>query len=62
MSHVFTEITGVASMFGCVCMLFVCAAQLKQLFEAALPRTRMAQPWDMQRPAFQTVSKQAVLF
>lgn len=39
-----TIITGLASLFGCLCMAFVCAAQLAELAAAARPLKR--QPWE----------------
>jgi predicted lipid-binding transport protein (Tim44 family) len=38
-----TLITGLASLFGCLCMAAVCATQLKEIFTAARPAR--AQPW-----------------
>jgi hypothetical protein len=41
-----TIITGLASIMGCLCMLFVCAAQVQELFAAARPAPA-PRPWDM---------------
>lgn len=43
-----TIITGLASLFGCLCMAAVCAAQMKELFAAARPLKD--QPWEMPAP------------
>jgi len=50
-----TLITGLASMFGCLCMALVCAAQISELFAAVQPAE--ARPWEMDfapaaRPVF----------
>jgi len=42
-----TIITGLASLFGCLCMALVCAAQIAELFAAARPANAIEQPWDM---------------
>ena len=42
-----TIITGLASLFGCVCMALVCAEQIAELFAAARPATRLEQPWEI---------------
>ena len=46
-----SEVIGVASMFGFVCMLFVFAAQLVELAKAARPRIRVPHPWEPQTPS-----------
>jgi hypothetical protein len=46
-----SEIIGVASMFGFVCMLFVFTAQLVELVKAARPRLRVIHPWELQSPS-----------
>jgi hypothetical protein len=40
-----TIITGLASLFGCLCMALVCAAQLAELFAAARPAAQ--HPWEL---------------
>lgn len=40
-----TLITGLASLFGCLCMAAVCAAQMKELFAAARPAAQ--HPWEL---------------
>ncbi len=58
-----TELIALASLFGCICMLFVCAAQIMELLNAARPTARVRQPWEIQRtPNSWAVDKQAVLF
>ncbi len=42
-----TIITGLASLFGCLCMALVCAAQIAELFAAARPAAAIEQPWEM---------------
>jgi hypothetical protein len=42
-----TIITGLASLFGCVCMALVCAEQIAELFAAARPAVHVEQPWEM---------------
>jgi hypothetical protein len=42
-----TIITGLASLFGCLCMALVCGAQIAELFAAARPSTSVEQPWEM---------------
>ena len=41
-----TIITGLASLFGCLCMALVCAAQMAELFAAACPATAQ-HPWEL---------------
>jgi len=41
-----TIITGLASLFGCLCMALVCAAQIAELFAATKPAAA-PRPWDM---------------
>lgn len=41
-----TIITGLASIFGCLCMALVCAAQISELFAAARP-TAAPRAWEM---------------
>jgi hypothetical protein len=40
-----TIITGLASIFGCLCMALVCAAQVAELFAAAQPAD--IRPWEL---------------
>jgi hypothetical protein len=42
-----TIFTGLASLFGCLCMALVCAAQIAELFAAARPADATEQPWEM---------------
>jgi hypothetical protein len=42
-----TIITGLASLFGCLCMALVCATQIAELFAAARPGAPIEQPWEM---------------
>ncbi len=46
-----TLITGLASMFGCLCLFFVCAAQVAVLFTTARQTGAIGQAWDMPQPA-----------
>ena len=39
-----TIITGLASLAGCICMAFVCAAQMAELFTALRPAA--PPPWE----------------
>lgn len=41
-----TIITGLASLFGCLCMALVCAAQISELFAAARPAAA-PRPWEL---------------
>jgi len=41
-----TIITGLASLFGCLCMALVCAAQMAELFAAARPAAA-PHPWEV---------------
>ncbi len=40
-------VIGLVSMFGCVCMLFFCAAQLLGMLEFLRLAQDAAQPWEM---------------
>jgi hypothetical protein len=40
-------VIGLASLFGCVCMLFFCAAQLLELLEFLRLAEAAVQPWEM---------------
>ncbi len=41
-----TIITGLASLFGCLCMALVCAAQMAELFAATRPAATQ-HPWEL---------------
>jgi hypothetical protein len=48
-------VIGLASLFGCLCMLFFCTAQLVAMLEAVRPAPAMQPDWEWQ-PAFAPAS------
>ncbi len=53
-----TIITGLASLAGCLCMAFICAAQIAELFTALRPAA--PHPWEASfqvQPAWAEVHK-----
>jgi hypothetical protein len=45
-----TIITGLASLFGCLCMALVCTVQMVELFAAARPAA--PRPWELPAPSY----------